>query len=249
MIDHVNIGVRDVGVSRRFYELALAPLGIGCVMEHAAGVGFGLQGRPQFWISDRPAGGPVHVAFEARDRAVVDGFHAAALAAGGRDNGPPGLRPVYHPGYYGAFVLDPDGNNVEAVCHRPEGFDSIVQGEPSFFELGVADVERGRAFYGALFAWSFEASPTGGGFAITTAGLPGGLHGGDPDAAPYLFFRVDDIDAAEDRVRALGGTVEEGHDEQDEAGAEKTASFGRFRFCRDDQGSRFGLHQPPPTGE
>lgn len=121
MIDHVNIGVCDLAGSRRFYEEALAPLGIGFVMESPAGVGFSRQGRPRFWISARPAGGPVHVAFEAADSAMVDAFHAAALAAGGRDNGAPGPRPVYHPGYYGAFVLDPDGNNVEAVCHSSVG--------------------------------------------------------------------------------------------------------------------------------
>ena len=115
-----------------------------------------------------------------------------------------------------------------------------MTGEPSFFSLGVADAERGRAFYAALFGWTMDQ--TGGGFAIGTPGVPGGIHGGDPEASPYLFFRVDDIEAAVERVRELGGTVEDmGHDD-DEA---SIARFGRFELCRDDQGSSFGLHQPP----
>lgn len=120
MIDHLILGVDDVGASREFYEQALAPLGMAVVMAGSFGVGFGTDGKPTFWIADREPSGPVHVAFASPDRAAVDAFHAAALAAGGRDNGRPGLRPHYHPSYYGAFVFDPDGNNVEAVCHRPE---------------------------------------------------------------------------------------------------------------------------------
>jgi catechol 2,3-dioxygenase-like lactoylglutathione lyase family enzyme len=120
VIDHINIGVSDLGRSRAFYERALAPLGIAVVMEHRAGVGLGDHGKPYFWISDRARSAPLHVAFASPDRATVDAFHAEALAAGGRDNGPAGLRPQYHPSYYGAFALDPDGNNVEAVCHGPE---------------------------------------------------------------------------------------------------------------------------------
>ena len=119
MIDHVNLGTADVAASRAFYERALAPLGYAVLMEAPYGVGFGKDGKPDFWISDRPSSAPLHVAFASPDRATVDAFHAAALAAGGRDNGPPGLR-SYHPSYYGAFVLDPEGNNVEAVTHRPE---------------------------------------------------------------------------------------------------------------------------------
>jgi catechol 2,3-dioxygenase-like lactoylglutathione lyase family enzyme len=119
-IDHVNIGVSDMAASRAFYERALAPLGYVVVMEHQYGVGFGRDGKPDFWISDRPSSAPVHIAFAAADRATVDAFHREALAAGGRDNGAPGLRPQYHPSYYGAFALDPEGNNVEAVTHRPE---------------------------------------------------------------------------------------------------------------------------------
>jgi len=127
MIDHIGFSVRDLARSRAFYEKALAPLGYAVLMEVTAEmtgthghVGFGRDGKPDFWIGDAaPLGGCLHVAFTAPDRAVVDAFHAAALAAGGRDNGAPGLRPHYHPNYYGAFVLDPDGHNIEAVCHRP----------------------------------------------------------------------------------------------------------------------------------
>ena len=120
MIDHLNIGVADVAASREFYLRALAPLGYEALMDRPYGVGFGKDGKPDFWISDRPSSHPLHVAFAASDRATVDAFHRTALAAGGRDNGPPGLRPHYHDSYYGAFVLDPEGNNVEAVTHRPE---------------------------------------------------------------------------------------------------------------------------------
>ena len=120
MFDHVGLNVRDYGASRRFYEQALAPLGYGVVMEfeqHKA-VAFGPDGKPAFWVVERaPFGTGTHVAFRCDDRATVDAFHAAALAAGGRDNGEPGLREEYHPTYYGAFVLDQDGNNAEAVCH------------------------------------------------------------------------------------------------------------------------------------
>ena len=120
--DHVGIEVADFAASRAFYERALEPLGIGVVMEWGEGfVGFGVPGRPSFWIRQArgTTSGPVHLAFHATDRQRVHAFHAAALAAGGTDNGPPGLR-EYHPNYYGAFVLDPDGNNVEAVCHTPD---------------------------------------------------------------------------------------------------------------------------------
>ena len=120
MIDHINIGVADLAASRAFYERALAPLGYELIMDRQYGAGFGKDGKPDFWISDRPSSGPLHVAFAGPDRATVTEFHREAIAAGGRDNGPPGLRPHYHPAYFGAFVLDPEGNNVEAVTHRPE---------------------------------------------------------------------------------------------------------------------------------
>jgi predicted enzyme related to lactoylglutathione lyase len=120
-----------------------------------------------------------------------------------------------------------------------------MAGELSFFELGVEDVERGRKFYEGLFGWSFEPGPSGQGFAIGTPTIPGGIHGGDPGAGPYLFFRVADLDEAVDRVRSLGGTIEE----TDVDGSDESIEqFGRFKLCRDDQGSPFGLHQPPQAG-
>jgi catechol 2,3-dioxygenase-like lactoylglutathione lyase family enzyme len=120
VIDHLSVAVANLAASRAFYERALAPLGIGVVMEIPGAVGFGSGGEDSFWIGEGEASGPLHVAFQAPDRAAVDVFHREALAAGGRDNGGPGLRERYHPAYYAAFVLDPDGNNAEAVSHRPE---------------------------------------------------------------------------------------------------------------------------------
>jgi predicted enzyme related to lactoylglutathione lyase len=117
-----------------------------------------------------------------------------------------------------------------------------MAGEVAFFELGVEDVERGRAFYEGLFGWRFEQGPSGQGFTIATPNLPGGMHGGDKAAAPYLFFQVEDMEVALRRVRELGGVVEEMDVEGDE---ESTAQFGRFKLCRDNQGSPFGLHQRP----
>lgn len=117
-----------------------------------------------------------------------------------------------------------------------------MTGELGFFELGVEDAERGRAFYEGLFGWRFEVGPSGKGFTITTPNVPGGIHGGDSGATPYLFFHVEDIEAALERVRELGGVVEELNVE---GGEESTATFGRFNLCRDDQGSPFGLRQPP----
>jgi uncharacterized protein len=116
-----------------------------------------------------------------------------------------------------------------------------MAGELSFFELGVEDAEKGRAFYEGLFGWTFEAGPSGGGgWKIAAPNVPGGMHGGEKGASPYVFFAVDDIDAAADRVRELGGEVEMDMDSEETA-----AEFGRFKICRDDQGSRFGLHQRP----
>ncbi len=128
MIDHLGISVSDYDRAKAFYAKALAPLGYGLIMEvtaeqtgHAAAAGFGADGKPDFWIGGEGAmNKPVHVAIAARDRATVDAFYKAAMAAGGRDNGSPGIRPHYHANYYGAFVLDPDGHNIEAVCHAPE---------------------------------------------------------------------------------------------------------------------------------
>jgi len=124
MIDHTGYSVTDFDKSKAFFDAVFAPLGITFLMmvppEHSKGVkvgGFGTD-RPRFWLNEGAVmTPPVHIAFEAQDRAAVDAFYAAGLAAGGRDNGAPGPRPHYHPDYYGAFLLDPDGNNVEAVCH------------------------------------------------------------------------------------------------------------------------------------
>ncbi|MDH7975271.1 VOC family protein [Sphingomonas sp. AR_OL41] len=127
MIDHIGIGASDFAASKAFYAAALAPLGVSVMMEVTPeqtggyhGVGMGSAGKPFFWLgNDGPRGSGIHVAFAAATRAAVDAFYAAAIAAGGRDHGGPGLRPDYHPNYYAAFVLDPDGINVEAVCHAP----------------------------------------------------------------------------------------------------------------------------------
>ena len=119
MLDHVTIGVSDFARSAAFYDAALAPLGIGRLWgDGATFAGYGEAGvRPYFWIGAKPAVTTgSHVAFVASERAVVDAFHRVALTAGGTDNGAPGLRPHYAPDYYGAFVLDPDGHNIEAVC-------------------------------------------------------------------------------------------------------------------------------------
>ncbi len=123
MLDHVGFGVSDYERSKAFYERALAPLGLTLLMEPVAGAaGFGANGKPFFWIETRgPAvRGGLHVAFAVERRETVDAFHAAALEAGATDNGGPGVREIYHPNYYGAYVLDPDGNNIEAVCHQPQ---------------------------------------------------------------------------------------------------------------------------------
>ena len=128
MIDHLGISVSDYERAKAFYAKALAPLDYSLVMEvtaeqtgHAPAAGFGANGKPDLWFGAEGAmNKPVHIAILAKDRATVDAFYEAAMAAGGRDNGPPGIRPHYHANYYGAFVLDPDGHNIEAVCHAPE---------------------------------------------------------------------------------------------------------------------------------
>jgi catechol 2,3-dioxygenase-like lactoylglutathione lyase family enzyme len=123
MLDHVGFTVRDYARSKAFYLEALSPLGITLLTEPVGeAAGFGEDGKPYFWIEARgePVQGRLHIALTVDTRDKVKAFHAAAVAAGGTDNGAPGLRPLYHPDYYGAYVLDPDGNNIEAVCHRPE---------------------------------------------------------------------------------------------------------------------------------
>jgi catechol 2,3-dioxygenase-like lactoylglutathione lyase family enzyme len=117
MFDHIGLRVKDIAASVRFYEAALGGLGHGLVSRDAAGAGFGPNGSAAFWLqAEANAGGGAHVAFRAADRRAVDRFHTAGMKAGGRDHGAPGLRTDYSPNYYAAFLLDPDGNNVEAVC-------------------------------------------------------------------------------------------------------------------------------------
>lgn len=119
MIDHLIITVEDFDTSSAFYLAALEPLGYAPVLEMGRAVGLGIDGKPEFFIREgEPVQPPVHIAFAAPDRSTVDRFYEAALEAGGSDNGPPGLRTGYHPNYYGAFVIDPDGHNIEAVCHK-----------------------------------------------------------------------------------------------------------------------------------
>ena len=128
IIDHVGFGVSDYAAAKACYAAALAPLGITLVTEVGPeqnddiwACGFGKNGKPEFWIgSDGKTTPPMHVAFVVETREAVRGFYEAAIKAGGQDNGAPGLRPHYHPSYYGAFVRDLDGHNVEAVCHGPE---------------------------------------------------------------------------------------------------------------------------------
>ena len=121
MFDHLGFGVSNLGESRAFFLQALQPLGVTVAMDGPYGVGLGQNGKPSLWLHESPERPTqLHLAFAATTRQQVDAFYQAALAAGGKDNGPPGLRPHYHPNYYGAFVIGPDGHNIEAVCHRPE---------------------------------------------------------------------------------------------------------------------------------
>ena len=120
-IDHIGIAVADYERSKQFYRRCLAPLGMELLIEIEGWAGFGQGHKADFWFGpDESVALPMHIAFHADTRAAVDAFHAAGIAAGGRDNGVPGLREIYHPHYYGAFLIDPDGHNIEAVCHRPE---------------------------------------------------------------------------------------------------------------------------------
>ncbi len=125
MFDHISLPVTDFDKACGFYAAALAPLGIAWLMtfpgdKHDSAAGFGVDGKPFFWVGEAAATVSVHVAFAAAQRGMVDAFHHAALSAGGTDNGAPGIREQYHPNYYAAFVLDPDGHNIEAVCHLPQ---------------------------------------------------------------------------------------------------------------------------------
>lgn len=117
IVDHLTLVVGDLERSKAFYRAALAPLAIELVVELPGVAAFGRDGKGELWLAAGEPQPPLHVAFAAASRAEVDAFHAAALAAGGRDNGRPGIRAVYHPNYYGAFVIAPEGHNIEAVCH------------------------------------------------------------------------------------------------------------------------------------
>ena len=122
MIDHIGIKISDLARSKAFYDKALAPLGYAQLMTFEQFAGYGVAPKPDFWIDGRPHTGKidlVHVAFRTKGRAEVRAFYEAAMAAGGKDNGAPGVRAHYHQDYYGAFVTDPDGHNIEAVCHEP----------------------------------------------------------------------------------------------------------------------------------
>jgi catechol 2,3-dioxygenase-like lactoylglutathione lyase family enzyme len=121
MIDHVTLRVRDLAAAKRFYATTLAPLGYAIGKDYPEAVGLGAQGMLDFWLVGDAEARPQHLAFSAPSRAAVDAFHAAALSAGGSDNGPPGLRLDYHPHYYASFAYDPSGNNIEAVCHQAPG--------------------------------------------------------------------------------------------------------------------------------
>jgi catechol 2,3-dioxygenase-like lactoylglutathione lyase family enzyme len=121
VIDHIGLSVSNYERSKEFYSKALAPLELELIMEFENVAGFGKDGKPEFWFGVHGAPlQPMHVAFAAENRQQVREFYEAAIAAGGKDNGPPGIREIYHPNYYGAFVIDPDGHNIEAVCHHTE---------------------------------------------------------------------------------------------------------------------------------
>jgi catechol 2,3-dioxygenase-like lactoylglutathione lyase family enzyme len=119
MFDHIGLGVSDYAASKQFFLAALQPLGAGIVMEGEHGLGIGPKGKPSLWMFEtKTTVAPLHLAFTADSHQQVQEFYRAAIAAGGKDNGAPGIRAQYHPNYYGAFVIGPDGHNVEAVCHR-----------------------------------------------------------------------------------------------------------------------------------
>jgi catechol 2,3-dioxygenase-like lactoylglutathione lyase family enzyme len=132
MIDHFTLTVSDLARSRAFYGQVLAPLGYRELMTFEQFVGFGDARKPYFWLKQGAiASQPMHIAFQAKDRKAVDAFHAAALAAGARDDGAPGIRAIYHPHYYGAFVIDAEGHPIEAVCHAPPAAKAKAKGKPA----------------------------------------------------------------------------------------------------------------------
>jgi len=154
IIDHIGLAVSDYEKSKEFFCKALSPLGIVLVTEKHGWAGLGKNGKPEFWFGIHSAAQlPLHIAFLADSPRQVDAFYEAALAAGGTDNGPPGIREFYHPNYYGAFVLGPDGHNVEAVCHEPEPHEVaaticwLASEDCSFATGAVFDISGGRATY------------------------------------------------------------------------------------------------------
>lgn len=121
IIDHIGFAISDFDCSKRFYDRCLAPIGVHLVIEIDGWAGYGYDDKAELWFGvDELPQRPMHIAFSASDRAAVDAFHRSGIAAGGKDNGAPGIRAIYHPHYYGAFLLDPDDHNIEAVCHHPE---------------------------------------------------------------------------------------------------------------------------------
>lgn len=121
MLDHIGLDVSDIKKAKEFFLVALKPLGYELFMEWEKWVGLAVNGKPDFWLKEgKQITPPIHIAFRANNRKLVDEFYKAAIAAGGKDNGAPGIREIYHPNYYGTFILGPDGHNIEAVCHDPE---------------------------------------------------------------------------------------------------------------------------------
>jgi len=121
IIDHIELTISDYEKSKEFYSMALAPLNIKLIEEVEGWAGFGRNEKPDFWFgTDENIQSPMHIAFSAGSREEVNKFYEAAISAGAKDNGKPGIREIYHSNYYGAFVIDPDGHNIEAVCHKEE---------------------------------------------------------------------------------------------------------------------------------
>jgi catechol 2,3-dioxygenase-like lactoylglutathione lyase family enzyme len=143
MIDHVTLRVRDLAAAKAFYTTALRPLGYAVGKEFPGALGLGVGGLLDFWLVTDAEARPQHLAFSAPTRAAVDAFHAAALAAGGSDNGPPGLRLDYHPSYYACFAFDPSGHNVEAVCHRAPGASKKIAKSPTGAVKRIAKGPKG----------------------------------------------------------------------------------------------------------
>ena len=145
IFDHLTLTVSNLQRSAEFYTAALAPLGFTRQRDYGEILAFGPEGMPAFWLKAGPAPqSPMHLAFGARERSAVDGFHAAALKAGAKDDGAPGLREHYHPNYYGAFIIDPDGHHIEAVCHVPVGIHAAVKRKTAAKKKAPAKKKAGK---------------------------------------------------------------------------------------------------------